>query len=392
MKRHLFILFQLLFLIDTMAQKGDVYEMLYKIDSSLNSIEQMSYLIDYHYTPFMEDVILSTRAMVHISRQEEDSLHFYFNIHAIKDGYQYFYNGDHLLLTSMKDSSAVIIDNTSDKAYQYIYGSNARNFIPLVLFKGEYFSDFLNDTNVLDITVSDEEYNNLMTYKLSVRLKANEEFSEMESHYFIDKESFMVIGAESSVYLNEIYEQKIAYSLHDIHINPYTAEAFWTIDYHLLECFKVEYITPGDYKSAPMLEAGTTAPSFAATTVSGEPFESKDYEGKIVLLDFWYISCYPCLKMMDDLKILSGEFKNENVEIVGINNIDSKEKMTAFLDKKNVKYTNIYNCKDVIMDYKISVYPTLYIINTDGKIVAVRNGWSEALLDELREILKDELK
>src|SRR5690554_6097157 len=48
---------------------------------------------------------------------------------------------------------------------------------------------------------------------------------------------------------------------------------------------------------------------------------------KVVLLDFWYRGCYPCLKAIPDLIKLQEEFKDDLV-IIGINDIDDQEDVT----------------------------------------------------------------
>ena len=42
-----------------------------------------------------------------------------------------------------------------------------------------------------------------------------------------------------------------------------------------------------------------------------------DFKGKVMLLDFWYLSCYPCLKAIPDLIKLQKEFKDDLV-IIGM--------------------------------------------------------------------------
>ena len=56
---------------------------------------------------------------------------------------------------------------------------------------------------------------------------------------------------------------------------------------------------------------------------------------KIYLLDFWYTSCLPCLKMIPILNKLFDEFK-DNIEIIGVNPLESdykdKEKLNNLLN------------------------------------------------------------
>lgn len=393
MQKVLLIIINLVTLNHLSAQTITVNELINKVDSAYSQVENMSYLIDYRMKSFMEEEAYNNRAIVSIKRQEEDSLKIYFNLYSISENFQAFYNGENIIYNYFKHSITEIINNEFHKAIgQYIYSNFVGEVVFIDFFQKGYFRAFLDNPDVQDMKYEEQEFQGIPTYKLSILYPTNEEVSKMEDNYFIDKETFFVIGFTSSGFFEDVYEERKECLLHNININQNFADTFWTVDYHLNMDFKTEFITPGEKKSAPLLESGSLAPEIEAKKLDGNTFNLSNYRGKIVFLDFWYQSCYPCLKLMDDLKILADEFPSDKFEIIGVNNIDSKEKMTAFLDRKKVKYTNIYDCKDAIADYKISAYPALYIIDEDGKIIEAIAGWSDGLIEELREVLETELK
>lgn len=61
---------------------------------------------------------------------------------------------------------------------------------------------------------------------------------------------------------------------------------------------------------------GCTAPDFAAITITGEKIISSDLRGKVVVLNFWYRGCAPCIAEMPALNKLVEEFKNEDVVFI----------------------------------------------------------------------------
>jgi len=44
----------------------------------------------------------------------------------------------------------------------------------------------------------------------------------------------------------------------------------------------------------PALKPGTPAPSFASTDIAGNPQRLENYQGRMILLEFWSTSCAPC--------------------------------------------------------------------------------------------------
>lgn len=72
----------------------------------------------------------------------------------------------------------------------------------------------------------------------------------------------------------------------------------------------------------------------------------KERNGKVLLLNLWATWCVPCREEFPDLVKLSANFKNKNLEVVGIS-IDYPEevdfKIIPFLKKLNVNFKNYVN-------------------------------------------------
>jgi thiol-disulfide isomerase/thioredoxin len=72
----------------------------------------------------------------------------------------------------------------------------------------------------------------------------------------------------------------------------------------------------------------------------------KERNGKVLLLNLWATWCVPCREEFPDLVRLSSNYKNKNVEVVGIS-IDYPEeinsKIIPFLKKQNVNFINFVN-------------------------------------------------
>ncbi len=123
---------------------------------------------------------------------------------------------------------------------------------------------------------------------------------------------------------------------------------------------------------------------------NGKTIQLTDLKGKIVLLDFWYRGCFPCLKATPDLIKLQEEFKNDLV-IIGINDRDDKEDISDYYAyKKNTNYFSTYKTStNISKNLKVSAFPTFIIINQKGEIVKTEIGFDKG---NIRKTIKKLIK
>jgi thiol-disulfide isomerase/thioredoxin len=102
--------------------------------------------------------------------------------------------------------------------------------------------------------------------------------------------------------------------------------------------------------------------------INGNKLDFKDVEGKIVVLNFWFINCPPCRMEIPDLNELVAEFKtNKYVVFVGIA-LDDKAALKNFLKTSPFDYAIIDNGRYIASTYNVKSFPTHAIIDTKGKV------------------------
>ncbi len=117
-----------------------------------------------------------------------------------------------------------------------------------------------------------------------------------------------------------------------------------------------------------------------------------ELKGKVVLLDFWYRGCFPCLKAIPDLIKLQEEFKGELV-IVGINDRDIQEDVTDYFEYKRVNYLSTYKTENNISKkLNINIFPTTVLYDKKGNMIQIDNGYSKKGYAKLRKTIKNALK
>jgi thiol-disulfide isomerase/thioredoxin len=107
------------------------------------------------------------------------------------------------------------------------------------------------------------------------------------------------------------------------------------------------------------------------------------------LIDFWFSSCSPCIAQFELLKPIYKEYHSKGFEIIAITTdaISTLQQYKAVLKKQNYQWklcidTNGKRAKSIY----IKSYPSNFLINQQGKIVAV-----DIRPERLEAFLKDEL-
>lgn len=147
-----------------------------------------------------------------------------------------------------------------------------------------------------------------------------------------------------------------------------------------------------DFISSNLLAVGTPAPYFEGLNVEGKTIRYSDYRGKLILLDWWYVGCKPCIKSMNDIDKLQDELGEENFTIIGMNPISKPNAIKRFMKKYNYHHEVILPNSTFKDAYNIRAYPTLYLIGKDGRILFARAGYSADFTAELKQAIKDNLR
>ncbi len=144
-----------------------------------------------------------------------------------------------------------------------------------------------------------------------------------------------------------------------------------------------------------MLHVGDKAPLFTGKFYStGKEYHLADYIGKkVIIVDFWYSHCPPCVRAMPALSQLYTEYKNRGLMVFGLNSVDNHPQslgyLKTFLGNRKISYNIVLIKSTVDFRYKINDYPTMYIIDKKGKIAYVDNGFNQEKLNRLKEKVKE---
>lgn len=147
----------------------------------------------------------------------------------------------------------------------------------------------------------------------------------------------------------------------------------------------------------PLLSKGIVAPGLVGVQFpSGDTVRLSDHKGKLVLLDFFYTTCFPCVQAIPHLQATYEKYKDSGVVVLGIDPYESlekdKNKLTKFFDKERVTYPIILTQHTAGDDYHIEGYPTMYIVDRTGKIIHSSVGYGEGAESVWEDILSKAIR
>ena len=124
------------------------------------------------------------------------------------------------------------------------------------------------------------------------------------------------------------------------------------------------------------VQPGQAAPEFVLTSFDGEIFNSANYAGKVIVLNFWASWCKPCEQEAADLELAWLEYKDRgDVIFLGVDYVDTEPEALGYLTKFNISYPNGPDLGTRISQaFRIRGVPETYIIDQEGILSHVQIG------------------
>jgi peroxiredoxin len=135
------------------------------------------------------------------------------------------------------------------------------------------------------------------------------------------------------------------------------------------------------------------APEFSATSKTGEAISLKQLQGKVVLLDFWGAWCKPCLASLPSLKRLAEQLDPAKGTIISIDEHDSHETWTKFVERNGMTWPQIYDgTGELAESFSVDSAPHYFLLDQEGVILARYDGWSPQQEAEIRKAMEEAMK
>jgi peroxiredoxin len=137
---------------------------------------------------------------------------------------------------------------------------------------------------------------------------------------------------------------------------------------------------------------GRKLPDFTLTDVNGNTIHSSDLKGKIVHINFWSITCAPCIEEFPELNALKEKYADSPAIFLAIAP-ESIEKVERVITKNPLDYTIVAAADAYFNELGIKGYPVNFFIKPDGTIMDVIEGsnYKGELIDGKMEMVPNNL-
>jgi peroxiredoxin len=115
---------------------------------------------------------------------------------------------------------------------------------------------------------------------------------------------------------------------------------------------------------------------FTGTLDTGEEASSDDYTGRVLVVNFWYAACGPCIVEAPYLEEVYQSFDRADVDFVGVNTYDQAATAQSFARENEIGYPSLLAVNDAALKLaftqhtSLSATPTTLVLDREGRVAA----------------------
>ncbi len=327
--------------------------------------------------------------------KNNDEVFFY--IKQIEDPFisEYVYYRDTLLIFA-QDSNRITYDK---KHTNKPFRGNIRRVFTF-LFNEHVLTSFLSydEVTIYDSVLITSQVNAIIGVA-STSVNDNERDGYYKSKIILNKNNNSLVSCltEVEVYNNDIFFHKASqeYIINEISLHRrkkrYIKDIIKTKYFELDSIITPNVLAKNDTlkKENSNVELPKYAYEWSMPLINGDTLRAKDINSKILVIDFYYMSCAPCILAINDMVKLDSIYNENDVSFVGANVFDNDVvKIDKFLGERNVEYTNVMKAKDLAEKYGFYSFPQIIFINTKtNEILYHFSGYHSGEFEHFKQIL-----
>jgi len=133
---------------------------------------------------------------------------------------------------------------------------------------------------------------------------------------------------------------------------------------------------------------GEPAPDFSLAARKGRPASLSAYAGRVVLIDFWATWCEPCRLSFPQYQSLARRHGSD-VVVLGISEDDEDDVIDRFIEETGAHFPVAWDGdKSLAQRYRIKSMPTLFIIDKNGLVRFVHQGFRPGDEDQIDNAIR----
>jgi thiol-disulfide isomerase/thioredoxin len=131
------------------------------------------------------------------------------------------------------------------------------------------------------------------------------------------------------------------------------------------------------FRSSAPDALGSKAPVWELKDLDGKLVKSSDFDGKVVILDFWATWCPPCKAEIPGFIELQKKYGEKGLVVVGVSLDEGGISVVKqFINQFGINYPIVMGNIKTMEDFGGKAIPTTFIIDRGGKIVAKHVGFA----------------
>jgi thiol-disulfide isomerase/thioredoxin len=138
------------------------------------------------------------------------------------------------------------------------------------------------------------------------------------------------------------------------------------------------------------------APEFQLRNVrGGDPINSKDFKGKVVVVDFWATWCVPCKAEIPEFNEIRARYKDRGVEFLGVtfDSGSSIDDVQPYLQDLAIQYPVGMATDAIDVGFGGHTgYPTTFLVGKDWKVYRKIFGAPKGTIENLQKDIADLLE
>src|SRR5579871_2148132 len=124
-----------------------------------------------------------------------------------------------------------------------------------------------------------------------------------------------------------------------------------------------------------MAGTGTPAPQFSLASRDGKDVSLSQYQGQVVMINFWASWCGPCRQEMPLLESIYKKYNKMGFTLIGVNVEPDSQAANEWLKQTPVSFPILYDKESKVSKmYDVAGMPSTVIIDRTGKVRVLHRG------------------